>query len=88
MSVVVYWKKYRGRNLFLVIQAETPKCPPCLSWNAYEITFVLADAKRLIGRKFDEPTVQSDMKHWPFKVSIHQRRAKLKGHEFLPWIKL
>jgi len=35
------------------------------------------DAKRLIGRKFDESSVQADMKHWPFKVINEGSKPKI-----------
>ena len=54
-----------------------------VAMNAFNTVF---DAKRLIGRKFQDPAVQSDMTHWPFTVQAGpgdkpQIKVTYKGEE-------
>ncbi|XP_036222832.2 heat shock protein 70 [Bactrocera oleae] len=35
------------------------------------------DAKRLIGRKYDDPKIMEDVKHWPFKVVSDGGKPKI-----------
>lgn len=43
-----------------------------------KVIISISDAKRLIGRKFNDAAVQSDMKHWPFEVINDNTKPKLR----------
>ena len=71
--------------------------PSCVSFNnserligdaakdqlALNPTNTIFDMKRLIGRKILDPSVQSDMKYWPFKVTSNSNQIPLIEVEYL-----
>lgn len=64
------WKTMIETNFVLVLSVQ-------LNLHCNVLLNSPSDAKRLIGRKFDDQVVQSDMKHWPFKVVNDSTKPKV-----------
>jgi L1 cell adhesion molecule like protein len=50
--------------------------------SSMNVTNTVFDAKRLIGRKFDDATVQSNIKHFPYKVVSGEQKKPMIEVEF------
>ncbi|CAH9114481.1 unnamed protein product [Cuscuta epithymum] len=83
-SRVGVWRPEKDRVEILANDIGNRKTPSCVAFTDTEIFIgdsarnqismnpinTIFDAKRLIGRRFSDPSVQSDMKFWPFKVVV------------------
>ena len=57
-----------GTPLSCIALIDTERLIGGSNRNQIECINIVFDAKRMIGRRFSDPTIQNDMKYWSFKV--------------------